>query len=278
MHLLDRQTLKVYTKPESSDDWPEPVGRLVGGRLHKPSKQDDLFKALDAYLKREQIHLKEVFDKFDSDKTGAMSSPQLGRFLQAVMPSVTPAQQRYFRAMCDINNDGKVTYQELVESLKNCIGTGDEVATKGSVEVLKMIHKLREYITANNSTASSVFHQFDKDNSGALEQRELVMMFEKLVPSISLEEKRYLLSHIHRLDLDGDGKISLSELRKALRAVQTKIDAEPPREAPSTQHSSYITVAPGQMTLKEHMIQGRMYLLDASKGTCTRRCLPRTRG
>ena len=265
-YLLDRQTLKVYTKPESSDDWPEPVGRLVGGRLHKPSKQDDLFKALDAYLKREQIHLKEVFDKFDSDKTGAMSSPQLGRFLQAVMPSVTPAQQRYFRAMCDINNDGKVTYQELVESLKNCIGTGDEVATKGSVEVLKMIHKLREYITANNSTASSVFHQFDKDNSGALEQRELVMMFEKLVPSISLEEKRYLLSHIHRLDLDGDGKISLSELRKALRAVQTKIDAEPPREAPSTQHSSYITVAPGQMTLKEHMIQGRMYLLDASKG------------
>ena len=76
-YLLDRQTLKVYTKPESSDDWPEPVGRLVGGRLHKPSKQDDLFKALDAYLKREQIHLKEVFDKFDSDKTGAMSSPQL---------------------------------------------------------------------------------------------------------------------------------------------------------------------------------------------------------
>ena len=40
------------------------------------------------------------------------------------MPGVKPAQQKYFRAMVDINSDGKVTYQELVDAMKNCVVIG----------------------------------------------------------------------------------------------------------------------------------------------------------
>ena len=53
-----RPHTEVYSVPSAQSDWPEPVGRLVGGRLHVPPKHEDLFKGLDAYLKREQIHLK----------------------------------------------------------------------------------------------------------------------------------------------------------------------------------------------------------------------------
>jgi len=266
-YLLDRATLKVYTVPQSDDDWPEPVGRLVGGRLRVPPRKEDLFKLLDAYLKREQIHLKEAFDRFDSDSSGAMSSAQLGRFLNAVMPGVSVAQQRYFRAMCDINNDGRVTYQEMVESLKSCIGIGEDVATKGSIDLEDMIKRLREYISTSNATVASVFNQFDKDHSGALEQAELIGMFEKLVPNVTLKEKRYLLAHVAKLDLDGDGKISLAELRKALRAVKTKIEDSPaPAHEADTHAGGYVAVrASGQLVLKEHMIQGKMYLLDDSR-------------
>ena len=60
----------------------------------------------------------EAYDRFDTDSSGALGANELGKFLQAVMAGVKPAQQRYFRTMLDINDDGKVTYLEMVDSLK----------------------------------------------------------------------------------------------------------------------------------------------------------------
>ena len=223
-YLLDRPMMKVYDKPSSDAGWPEPVGRLVDGRVHLV-KHEDLFNALDSYLKREQIHLKEAFDRFDSDQNEHLDSDELGKFLEAVMPGVTVAQQRYFCAMCDTNNDGKVTYMELVESMKNCINIGAEVADRKSAEVLEVIKRLKDRIDAAKSTVSAVFHRFDKDNSGVLENRELLSMFEELVPDITLKEKRFLLALVAKLDLNGDGHISMAELFKTLRAVKPTIAA-----------------------------------------------------
>ena len=78
-YLLDRSMMKVYDKPISDADWPEPVGRLVDGRVHLVT-HEDLFNALDSYLKREQIHLKEAFDRFDSDQNEHLDSDELGKF------------------------------------------------------------------------------------------------------------------------------------------------------------------------------------------------------
>ena len=263
-YLLDRATLKVYSSPSTPDGWPQPVGRLVGGRLAVAPKHEDLFNALDAYLKREQIHLKEAFDRFDLDHSNALDTSELGRLLQSVMPSVKPAKQRYFRAMLDINDDGKVTYAEMVEALKECITVGEHtMSADGSVELNDVLMKLKDYISKSHSTVHAVFNEFDKDGSGALEQRELIGMFTKLIPNLTPKEKRYLLSHIAKMDLDGDGKISLSELRKALRAVSlTVIHADGSKGA---SRSPGDAAAAGRLVLQEYEVQGKMFLLDAKK-------------
>ena len=163
-YLLDRSMMKVYDKPISDADWPEPVGRLVDGRVHLVAFED-LFQRSDSYLKREQIHLKEAFDRFDSDQNEHLDSDELGKFLEAVMPGVTAAQQRYFCAMCDTNNDGKVTYMELVESMKNCINIGAAQVADRESRGAQVIKRLKDRIDAAKSTVSAVFHRFDKDNS-----------------------------------------------------------------------------------------------------------------
>ena len=47
---------------------------MSGGRIVRPTSKDDVFVALDAYLKREQIHLKEAFDKFYADKSESLTT------------------------------------------------------------------------------------------------------------------------------------------------------------------------------------------------------------
>ena len=279
-YLLDRVAMKVYDKP-APEDWPEPVGRLVDGTLHL-AQTEDLFKALDSYLKREQIHLKAAFDRFDDDGNDHLDSNELGKFLDAVMPGVTAAQQRYFCAMCDSNNDGKMTYQELVESMKMCIRIGEKVADRASPEVLDVLKRIRDHIDGPNvlSTVSAVFHRFDADNSGTLENRELLSMVEVLVPDVNLEEKRILLALVTKLDLDGDGKISMTELWKAIRAVKPTItvdDAAAPiaakpakkssaRPTPAAKAAEAIKASPpesNQLVIKEHLVKGKTFLLDA---------------
>jgi Ca2+-binding EF-hand superfamily protein len=264
-YLLDRATLKVYSAPTSEKEWPEPVGRLVGGRLHVPTKHEDLFKALDTYLKREQIHLKAAYDRFDADHSGELDTSELGRLLHEVMPGVKHAQQRYFRTMLDINNDGKVTYAEMVESLKECIAVGEKAgAGGGSVELNDILVKLKDYISTKNSTVHVIFNEFDKDSNGSLEQRELVAMFSKLVPNLTPKEKRFLLAHIAKLDLDGDGKISLAELRKALRAVTLSL-VEPDGSKATRSSASNVQVGAGRLVLQEYVVHGKMFLLDPKK-------------
>jgi Ca2+-binding EF-hand superfamily protein len=300
-YLLDRATLKVYTCGAGGGgggggggagaEWPEPVGRLVGGHLHVTPQHQDLFQALDLYLKREQIHLKAAYERFDADGSGALSASELGRFLQAVMPGATsPAQQRYFRAMLDINDDGKVTYAEMVTSLKECIAVGGQASAAGagagagtggggSVEVNDVIAKLKEYVTAKRSTLHTVFAEFDKEGTGHLGQRDLVGMFTKLMPALTRREKRCLLARFAALDLDGDGKLSLAELRKALRAVFIAVVDADGGKAGAGGHATAGGAAAGwggggggggggagQVVLQEHVIQGTMYLLDPKRG------------
>lgn len=266
-YLLDRQTLKVYSKPATAKDWPSPVGRLVNGQLHAPPQADDLFKALDSYLKRERVHLKEAFDSFDANDSGVLSASELGRFLQAVMGGAKPSQQKYFQAMLDINGDGKVTYPEMVESLKQCILIGQKASAAGaSAELSDLVKKVKDYISSKNTTVAVVFAHFDKDRDGKLDQNELLAMFTKLVPRLTTQDKRFLLAHVTKLDMDGDGKISLAELRQALRAVKIAFASAP--GTPSTNSVTFArpmatnAAAPEQLVLTEQIVQGGTYLVD----------------
>ena len=113
------------------------------------------------------------------------------------------------------------------------------------------------------------FNKFDKDGSGTLEPRELGDMFTKLDPNITEDEKRHLLSHMARLDLDGDGRVTLLDLKKALRGLDMTIESS---EVPAITEMSRPVATPqqvmqvgaGTLVLKEQFIQGQMFLVDST--------------
>lgn len=80
---------------------------------------------------REEIRLKELFDRFDTDGSKELSTSELGRFLRAMLPGCKPAQERYFQTMLDVDNDGQVTYVEMVDALRECMSAGEKAAIAG---------------------------------------------------------------------------------------------------------------------------------------------------
>lgn len=88
--------------------------------------------------------------------------------------------------------------------------------------------------------------------------RDLSLMFVELLPGISDDYRRKLLAHLRSLDTDGDGYVSLWELRMALqmlRVVRVK-----PRSAVNV--SAATTAAGLTWTLEEYRFEGNPYLLD----------------
>lgn len=258
--LLDRATMKVYRAPKAAGEYPAPVGKVVGGELVRPAETLDLFQALDVFLKTYQARLRDVFDHFDSDGSGALDGNELGRFLRRLMPEVGGEDVRYFMTMLDLDGDGALTYEELMEGIRACMTTGSK---SHQADIRTVLATLKDYMKENNLTVAEAFRKFDKQKRGNLARRaavlhticslsprpsapsfflvtharscpsaavpqdlrDLSLMFAELLPGISNEYRRKLLAHLRSLDTDGDGYVSLWELKMALqmlRVVRTK--------------------------------------------------------
>lgn len=68
----------------------------------------------------------------------------------------------------------------------------------------------------------SAFQRFDANRNGLLEPRELAQMLRTALPSLTPEQLRMVLAHLHQYDLDGDGALSFREFTIAMRAVDAR--------------------------------------------------------
>ena len=87
----------------------------------------------------------------------------------------TEAQVRYFQVMLDVDGDGQVTYDELVQSMSECRAAGVEMRASATVELPEVLRKLARFMENNGVTARQVFDTIDQDKSGGGRRCKLTM-------------------------------------------------------------------------------------------------------
>ena len=68
--------------------------------------------------------LRPIFDKFDADRSGAVSADELGRLLKQIKLERTPAQLKALMAEADPDRSGDVDFTEFVDALHKQMATG----------------------------------------------------------------------------------------------------------------------------------------------------------
>ena len=198
------------------------VGVLEGGKLHRADSCAKLFDTIDIFLSVNKLSLQELWREHDASGVG-LDPQQMGTLLREVMPSITPKQARYFATMMDVDGGGRVTLEEMLQSIKQCKGLGVDLARQESFGIDDILFKLAAAISDGQVPLWEVFRRFDGDDSGELDRSEVAAMVRAVVPGLSRKEVRHILAHAQQLDTDGNGQISYPELMKALQMVSTQI-------------------------------------------------------
>lgn len=86
---------------------------------------------------------------------------------------------------CDANKDGKITFNEFMQAMG-----------------------LAPVSINRKATLRAVFYDFDKDNSGEIDKKELDSVFDEMGKHFTQEE---LVRMIGLADKDGDGKMNIEE-------------------------------------------------------------------
>lgn len=139
VYLLDLATGVLYSNVTSTNQWPSPVGRATatghiqllnttaadtitvltqantqgkqtlpaaaaaaaaGGTTNGASNPAvELFRALDGYLKLQQLRFHELFDAADADGSGVLESRELVALVKSLLPTAEHRQIAYFQVM-----------------------------------------------------------------------------------------------------------------------------------------------------------------------------------
>mmetsp|Transcript_33299 Transcript_33299/g.94346 ORF Transcript_33299/g.94346 Transcript_33299/m.94346 type:complete len:1641 (+) Transcript_33299:88-5010(+) len=223
VYLLDPKTKSVFSRPSQSTQWPHPVGRMVSTDpmeiefRHQRQIGEDFYTQLDAYLKGERKKLKEVFNMFDADQSGALERSEMNTLVKQLVPSATATDMRYVVAMLDADSDGAVTWDELMDSITDVVHAGQALKDAQSLEGMQVLERLRDLISTRGQEVEDLFRHADRDNSGSLDFVEVGQLLRKLMPSLSSQEMRFLVAAMYKWDVNGSGTISLPELKQALQ-------------------------------------------------------------
>ncbi|CAM4776317.1 unnamed protein product [Rotaria magnacalcarata] len=138
-----------------------------------------------ALSNRELKELRDAFDLFDRDQSGAISSSELKQILIALNFHPTDSLLRKIMKEMDTDGNGSIEFDEFVK-------------------VMKHVYQ-RAYTDQEMRRA---FKCFDTDNSGYITTSELHEVFRRLNRDISEHRISEVLSAV---DMDNDGKISYEE-------------------------------------------------------------------
>lgn len=61
-----------------------------------PLPAGDLFHALDTYLKTNQVRFRDLFAKYDTDRSGQLEGDEVRRLVKELLPSANEHEMRYF--------------------------------------------------------------------------------------------------------------------------------------------------------------------------------------
>merc|ERR1712124_227246 len=134
--------------------------------------------------------IKEAFDLFDNDGSGAISVNELTSAMKSLGFDVKHAVVYNMVADLDADGSGEIEFGEFLEVMTA------KLSDKNTKEEIDRVFKL-----------------FDKDRNGTLEADDLSRVCKELGEEMSEEDVREV---IQRADLDGDGKVGLDDFYNVL--------------------------------------------------------------
>jgi len=137
----------------------------------------------------DKLMVREMFELFDSDKTGKMSIAELGNFMRAI--GMFPTDDEVEDLLTHIDDDGSrmVDYQELLRHMA------------AQIQIRKSIDPEHDFKEA--------FLIFDKDGNGRISREELTkILTEHGRMRVSLAEAE---EYIAMVDQDNDGMLNYGE-------------------------------------------------------------------
>ena len=133
---------------------------------------------------------KEVFDLFDKDKDGCITTKELGDVMRALGANPTPSELVEMINQLDQNGSGLIEFNPFLEVFAEKIK--DPNAELHIMEAFKI---------------------FDKDGTGVISSHELRHVITTLGEKLTEEEADEL---IREADIDGDGTINYHEFVKIM--------------------------------------------------------------
>ena len=97
-----------------------------------------------------------------------IEAAELGRFVATLLPDASPPEQTYFRVMLDFNDDGAVTFPELIEAIKEA-----RAVEMGAAELAEAARRLGVFMRRNGVAARRAFDALDADRSGKAVQVDI---------------------------------------------------------------------------------------------------------
>ncbi|PKA66995.1 putative calcium-binding protein CML10 [Apostasia shenzhenica] len=144
-----------------------------------------------------------VFQKFDSNGDGRISSSELGAIFESLGQEVTEEELERMIREADADGDGFISLEEFVDLNTN------KVDPSAALEDLR-----------------HAFSVFDLDRNGSISAEELARVMRSLGECVSLSQCRKMIDGI---DQDGDGLVSFEEFKVMMSkspivAALTKIE------------------------------------------------------
>ncbi|PIN10394.1 Calmodulin and related proteins (EF-Hand superfamily) [Handroanthus impetiginosus] len=138
--------------------------------------------------------LKQVFNKFDSDKDGKISPEEYKAVLKAIGKEtfLTKQVQKIFE-VADLDGDGFIDFNEFVEVQKK----------GGGLKTMELQH---------------AFQAFDKDNDGKITVEEVYELLTRLGEKCSMQDCRRM---VRAVDANGDGVIDFNEFTSMMTRSMT---------------------------------------------------------
>ncbi|OVA01741.1 EF-hand domain [Macleaya cordata] len=138
--------------------------------------------------------VERVFNRFDANGDGKISSTELGDVLKALGSETSAEELKQMMDEIDTDGDGFIDLKEFADFHRG--------GSNGNGSVQDGIQELKD-----------AFEMYDKDKNGLISASELHMVLKSLGEKCSVHDCSRMISSV---DADGDGCVNFQEFKKMM--------------------------------------------------------------
>jgi hypothetical protein len=215
VYLVDRVTGRVYTAG-ATHEWPRPVGHLIDGdAIHLIARKGDLLKSADTFLGTQRARLRQLFDRLDVTQSGAITSAQLSKLAELMVPQVSAVDGVFFQVVIDADASGKLTFEELTSSIVDSFKLSQQAQQHASATVADTLAPVAESL---RSSPTSLRRLQEVLGLGlGIPLKEAMTAVRAAAPGLPKAAWRALTVALSHADLNNSGRVSFLDLQFCLR-------------------------------------------------------------